>query len=172
MTIYGVEQTYYFGDFKFEIGFDSGNETGLDQRDVFVSSRDERGKWNDGQHVRTFYFEDVNDAHLRAFCKKFVADAEYRAQSLAGTTDWAIRNALFYRNIGLYGTPALEALGGVKQVWTYLKTNWKDIVALPEYGRIQALDSAFTPSYQVIDPEIQTAVERFNQVPGVKTRFS
>lgn len=39
MTLYGVEWTFTVGDYRFEIGFDSGNECGLDQRDVYVSRR-------------------------------------------------------------------------------------------------------------------------------------
>ena len=45
MTIRGVEQHYR-----------SGNEVGLDQRDI-----EWREPPNDPQYVRSFYFEDVNE---------------------------------------------------------------------------------------------------------------
>jgi len=45
-------------------------------------------------------------------------------------------------------------------------------VSLPQYQHIQAIESQFEPKYQELDPEIRQAVERFNQVPGVKTQFS
>jgi len=125
MTLYGVEETYHFGEFKFEVGFDSGFETGLDQRDVWVTGlpveRDENDK---SRHLRAFYFDEVNNTHIRAFCKKFAEDAEYREQCLAQTTDWAIRNALFYRNIGMVETPAMQSLHGEQNLWGFLKEHW------------------------------------------------
>ena len=39
MTLYGVAWKLTAGDWRFEVAFDSGNETGLDQLDVFASQR-------------------------------------------------------------------------------------------------------------------------------------
>jgi hypothetical protein len=39
VTLHGVAWKLTAGDWKFEVGFDSGNETGLDQLDVFASQR-------------------------------------------------------------------------------------------------------------------------------------
>jgi len=133
VAIYGVEVTYQFGNYKFEIGYDSDSETGLDQRSVEVSLRSDHGIWSTAEHLRTFYYEDVNYAHVRAFCKKFAENADYRAQCLAGTTDWGIRDSLFRRNIGPSPTPAMQALGDERKVWQFVKLNWKAIVSQPEH---------------------------------------
>lgn len=61
-------------------------------------------QWDDGRFLRSFYYDEVNDRHIRNFGRKYATDADYRAQVYAGTTAWAGRNALFERNlIGLLG---------------------------------------------------------------------
>ena len=170
MTIYGVEKKYRFGDFRFEVAYDSGNEASLEQRGIHWSEPPSGSHW-----VRSFYFDDVNDHHMRAFCKRFAEDETYRSSCLEQKTDWAIRDRLFRRNIapehwqdGLL----VKLLGDVPAAYDFFKKHWKAIVTLEEYQRIQRIDSAFEPSWQEIDPEIRDAVECFNTIPGVKTRFS
>src|SRR5687767_3513184 len=94
MTIYGVEQKCRYCAFLFEIAYDSGNEVSLEQRDVHWSESKGASRW-----IRSFYFEDVNEQHMRAFCKRFAEDDVYRKNCLEKTTAWAIRDRLFQRNI-------------------------------------------------------------------------
>jgi hypothetical protein len=171
MSIYGVERKYRFGDFRFEVAYDSGNEASLEQRDIYRSEQPP----SDPRWVRSFYFEDVSEHHIRAFCKRFAEDETYRRNCLEQKTDWAIRDRLFRRNIASehwQESPVVKPLGGVPAAYDFFKEHWKAIVSLEEYQRIQHIDSAFEPSRYEIDPEIREAVECFNQIPGVKTKFS
>ena len=171
MTIYGVENTYRYGVFRFEVAYDSGSETSLDQRDIHWSQPpDKKTHW-----VRSFYFDDVNDRYMQNFCRKFAENENYRQDCLEQKTDWAVRDGLFRRNIspGFWQESlVVELLGGDSAAYEFFKKHWKTIVNLEEYQRIQQIDSAFEPSQYEIDPEIREAVEAFNQVPGVETRFS
>ncbi len=171
MSIYGVERKYRYSAFVFEVAFDSGNEANLDQRDIFWSEPPGDSRW-----VRSFYFDDVNDQHMRNFCKRFAEDESYRIACLEQKTDWAIRDRLFRRNIGQeYWQDSLVKRafdGDVPAVYNFFKKHWKTIVDLEEYQRIYQLDNAFQPSHDEFDPGIREAVESFNQIPGVQTLFS
>lgn len=272
MTLYGVEWTFKAGDYRFEIGFDSGNECGLDQRDVYVSERvpiqsidlatlpgpqllaayrgsdgEERRRVFDAemaqartshdQHVkakanarrprrqarqgerqaireveralarqlsalprdcfdldqlasavvrfenprflRAFYFEEVNESHIRNFGHKYATDGAYRAQVDAGATPWAARNALFVRNLTALHQDSEHAMLSAHQwqataveLWRWIDRHAATITALPEYQDLQQIDSAQLPSATALDPEIRAAVAAWNVVPGVETRFS
>ncbi|MCI0712993.1 MAG: hypothetical protein L0154_22750 [Chloroflexi bacterium] len=171
MTIYGVERKYNYGTFRFEVAYDSGNEASLDQRDIYWSEPLGESWW-----VRSFYFDDVNDHHMRNFCKRFAEDESYRKTCLEQKTDWAIRDQLFRRNIGpehWQDSLVKRAFNGdVPGVYNFFKKHWKTIVELEEYQRIQQIDTTFQPSRYELDPRIREAVECFNQIPGVKTMFS
>jgi hypothetical protein len=170
MTVYGVERQYRYGAFLFQIAYDSGNEVGLEQRDIHWSEGHGDPRW-----VRSFYLEDVNDHHIRVFCKRFAEDEAYRQNCLEQKTDWATRDRLFRRNIApefSQKSLLVEQVGGVPEAYDFFKKHWKSIVALEEYQRIQRIDTAFEPSRHELDPEIRGAVECFNEIPGVKTRFS
>lgn len=171
MTIYGVERKYRYGAFVFEVGFDSGNEASLDQRDIYWSEPP-----GESRRVRSFYFEDVNEPYMRNFCKRFAEDENYRKACLEQKTDWAIRDRLFRRNIGpehRQDSLVERAFDGdVPAVYNFFKKHWKTIVELEEYQRIHQIDNAFQPSRYELDPGIREAVESFNQIPGVQTLFS
>ncbi len=170
MTIYGIEQTYWYGDFSFQIVYDSGNETGLDQRDIHWQERKSEPRW-----VRSFYFNDVVEQHMRAFCKRFAEDEPYRQASIARTTDWAIRDRLFRRNAAAeFWQKSLltEKLGSVPKMYSFFKKHWKNITSSVEYQTLMQIDNAFQPSRGELDPEIQQAVNLFNEIEGVKTKFS
>ena len=90
MSIYGVEKKYRYGAFRFEVAYDSGNEANFEQRDIHWSEPPNTPQW-----IRSFYFSDVNDQHMKAFCKRFAEDEAYRKDCLEAKTDWAIRDRLF-----------------------------------------------------------------------------
>jgi hypothetical protein len=174
MSIYGIEKEVKYGDYKFSIAYDSGNGCSLDQRDIHWSIKED-GKWTDPKFVRSFYFEDMQLSYMRNFCRKFAEDAEYRELCLKQETDWAIRDALFERNAFhsfWHPSPVTAALGDVPDVWNFIKAHYQSIIAEPEYARLKALDSAFEPSREELDPGIAAAVHAFNRIPGVETRFS
>lgn len=282
MTLYGVEWTFTVGDYRFEIGFDSGNECGLDQRDVYVSRRvpiqsvdlalftgsrllaayrgpdgEERrrafddevaqararaqephatphaqhasanaksgakrlrreahrrerqavrqveaalaqqlsalprecfdldqlaagvARFEDPRPLRTFYFEEVNESHMRNFGRKYATDGAYRAQVDAGETSWAARNALFVRNLtALHQDPNRAKVSSHQwqattvELWRWMGQHAATITALPEYLHLQQIDSIQAPSATELDPEVRAAVAAWNLVPGVETRFS
>ncbi len=128
--------------------------------------------------LRNFYFEEANDPHIRNFCRKFALDEAYRKLVLAGETRWARRNALFVRNLlSVVGEDALLSSGRdyarlAHDFFRWVDAHVEEILALPEYQRLKAEDSAFQPSAGELDPLIRPAVEALNRIPGVTTRFS
>ncbi len=175
MTLYGVERTFRYDPFRLQIAYDSGNEIGLEQRDIHWSEKQSDGKWTEPKFLRSFYFDDVRLNYMQNFCKKFAENSAYRSVCLAGTTDWSVRDALFRRNLGweyFQERMVIEMLGDEEKTYQFFKKHWQAIVRLPEYQRIQQLDTQFIPSPTILDPEIAPVVYEFNQIPGVKTRFS
>jgi hypothetical protein len=125
--------------------------------------------------LRDFYFEEANDKHMRNFCRKFASDEAYRREVLAGETHWARRNALFVRNLpSLYSATSSERDydSAASDFFYWLDKRVEEIIALPEYQRLQQIDSTFEPCASELDPLIRPTVEVFNRVPGVTTRFS
>ena len=186
-----VVDTYHYGDFVFQVELDTGTETGSNQLTVFACASGEEKACL----LRDFYFEEANDEHIRNFCRKFALDEDYRRHCLAGGTRWAKRNRLFVRNIRYLPDLAAceEQIGyeagdreGKKRArkvsqerdriargfFRWIDTHVEEILALPEYQRIQALDSAFQPSMHEIDPLILPAVRALNGIEGVVTQFS
>ena len=176
MTLYGIETKLSFPPYRFHVTFDSGAEVGLDQREIAWSEQDQSGHWSEPLWVRSFYFEDCDRQYIRNFCKKFAQDESYRTACLDGSTDWAQRDDLFRRNIApsmLWQESAvIQTLGDPEHAYAFFKQHWKVILAQPTYQQILAADSAFQPSRTILDPEIQAAVQLFNTIPGVRTKFS
>jgi len=175
MTVCGIETTLSFPPYRFHVTFDSGAEVSLHQRCIEWSEQDQYGHWSEPHWVRSFYFEDCDPRYIRNFCKKFAQDQAYRSACLRGTTDWSQRDRLFVRNIA----PSLRQASGVictlgdpQQAYAFFKQHWKAIITHPTYQQILAIDSAFQPSSTILDPEIQAAVQLFNTIPGVRTKFS
>jgi hypothetical protein len=175
MTLYGIETKLSFPPYRFHVTFDSGAEVGLDQRDVEWREQDQCGRWSEPLWVRSFYFEDCDQQHIRNFCKKFAQDQAYRSACVRGTTDWSQRDRLFVRNIAppfWQASAVIRTLGDPQQAYAFFKQHWKAIITHPSYQQILAADSTFQPSSTIVDPEIQAAVQLFNTVPAVRTKFS
>jgi hypothetical protein len=128
--------------------------------------------------LRDFYFEEANFPHIRNFCRKFALDEAYRKPVLAGETRWAKRNALFVRNLLMVvGEDALlsnerDYACRAREFFRWVDAHVEEILALPEYQRLEEEDSAFQPSVGELDPLIRHAVEALNRIPGVSTQFS
>ncbi|NDJ75769.1 MAG: hypothetical protein GYB65_05885 [Chloroflexi bacterium] len=175
MTVYGVEKRLRYGDYRFEIRYDSGNETGLAQRDITWSKIDINGQWSESKFLRSFYFDEVQLSEMKRFCRHFAEDSDYRAACLTGQNDWSIRNKLYRRNMfrSYYvDPPAVAALGDPEKAFPFFKQYWRAIVTQSEYQRIQQLDTQFDPLSTQLDPAITPAVRRFNEIAGVETKFS
>ncbi len=127
-------------------------------------------RFDESRFLRSFYLEEVNEPHIRNFCRKFATDPAYRRAVDAGTTPWARRDALFVRNL-LAVRPTTG--GAQEQLWRWMCQHAAAILALPDYVCLQQRDSAFDPSMsREYDPEIRAAVAAWNRVPGVATRWS
>lgn len=175
MILYGTETKLSFPPYRFHVTFDSGAEVGLDQRDIEWSEQDQSGHWSEPRWVRSFYFEDCDRQHIRNFCKKFAQDQSYRTVCLDGATDWSQSDRLFVRNIAPFlwqESAVIRTLGETQQAYVFFKQHWKAIITQPDYQQILAADSMFQPSSTILDPEIQAAVQLFNTIPGVRTKFS
>jgi hypothetical protein len=154
----------------------------------------------EARFLRSFYLEEVNQNHMRNFGRKYATDTAYRAQVDAGATPWARRNALFERNLhalhsGMRGVDggadgAVDEPSGVpptsrsapqrtrqtgemeERLWRWVCRHAAAIAALPEFGDLQRLDSGEAPSPTEPDREILPAVQAWNAIAGVRTRFS
>lgn len=127
-------------------------------------------RYDETRFLRSFYFDEVNESHIRNFCRKYATVPAYRAEVDAGTTPWARRNALFVRNL-LAMPPTTEL--AAERLWGWLCDHAEAILALPDYARLQQCDTAFDPQMsREYDPEIRAAVAAWNQVSGVETRWS
>jgi len=139
------------------------------------------GRFDEPRRLRSFYFGDASERHIAHFVHQYATDRAYRAEVDAGTTTWAVRDALFERNAhALVDSPAGLAASGRRGGWAALAETWwrwigahaAAIAALPEYRRLQQLDTAQDPHATELDPEIAASVVAWNDVPGVVTRFS
>src|SRR5256886_9241405 len=59
-----------------------------------------------------------------------------------------------------------------REFFHWLDAHCKEILALPEYRWLQEIDSVLPPNIHELDPDIRSAVEVFNCVPGVTIQFS
>jgi hypothetical protein len=162
----------YYGNYRFTAELDTGSETGGNQLTIWVA---EKASIDTEQHLRDFYFEEVNNNHIHNFCRKFATDEAYRQEVLAGETRWARRNALFVRNLPPLGSATSHGCdydNTTRNFFYWLDKHVEEILALPEYQRLKEIDSTFEPCASEVDPLIRPAVEVLNRVPGITTRFS
>jgi hypothetical protein len=128
--------------------------------------------------LRDFYFEEASKRHIQDFCHKFALDEAYRQDVLAGRTRWAVRDALFIRNLlSIAGEESLFAKDSryddkARKFFHWLDVHCEEILALPEYQRLQEIDKIHVPNIHDPDPEIKLAVDYFNLIPGVTIQFS
>ena len=128
--------------------------------------------------LRDFYFEEANKHYIQDFCQRFALDEVYRQDALNGRTHWAKRNALFMRNLlSIVGEETLFAKDGsydrkTREFFRWLDAHCEEILALPEYQRLQEIDSVLAPNVHELDPNIKSAVDLFNRMPGVAIQFS
>jgi hypothetical protein len=162
----------YYGNYRFVAELNTGSELGANQLTIWVAEKPDFGN---EYLLRNFYFEEANDKHIRKFCRNFAADETYRREVLAGATHWARRNALFVRNLPplCSTTPSASDHDSVaRDLFYWLDKHVEEIMALPAYQRLQEIDGTFEPGAGEFDPLIRPAVEVFNRVPGITTRFS
>ncbi|HLZ59374.1 MAG TPA: hypothetical protein VKR06_20715 [Ktedonosporobacter sp.] len=132
--------------------------------------------------LRDFYFEEANDHNIRNFCRKFALDETYRREVLSRKTQWAKRNALFVRNLPVGPRVVARRKSGLtnnreysqqaRAFFHWIDKHVEEILALPEYQRLKEIDNTFQPEIHCLDLLIRPAVEAFNRIPGVVTRFS
>jgi len=152
---------------------------GLDKDcfDVEILQKESR-LFDDEHFLRDFYFEESNKQHIRSFCRKFATNEAYRQRVMAREVSWAKRNALFLRNLftlfgeQVHSTNSYEYENKARDFFHWISKYYEPILALPEYGRLQQIDNAFTPDPIELDPSIRPAVELLNRIPGVTTRYS
>jgi hypothetical protein len=92
----------------------------------------------------------------------------YRAEVDEGAMAWACRDALFERNLFTVAMRRLsraELESAQADLWPWIKRHAAALLALPEYARLKAIDSAFTPTMNEVDPETHQAVGAWNAIP-------
>lgn len=171
--------TLYYGNYKFIVELDTGAETGHNQRLVWVAQKRADNKTYEEEHyLRDFYFEETNANHIRHFCREFAINEDYRREVSERRARWYKRNELFVRNLPPVCNGPKGELGErlsdeqMREFFHWIDANYEAIVALPEYQRLQELDSTFHPNTHEIDPSIYPAVQMLNRLTGVATRYS
>ena len=128
--------------------------------------------------LRDFYFEESSKQHIRNFCRRFANDEAYRQRVMTREVSWAKRNALFLRNLfpifgeQFYSTNSYEYENKARNFFHWVNQHYEEILALPDYQKLQQVDNAFIPDARVLDPAIRPAIELLNRIPGVTTRYS
>src|SRR5271157_3137426 len=93
----------FYGNYKFTAELDTGSEMGGDQLIVWFAEKVDIEQashvFGEPRFLRDFYFEEASKHHIKDFCQKFALDEAYRQDVLAGRTHWAMRDALFMRNL-------------------------------------------------------------------------
>ena len=172
-----------YGAYLFLASRDSGAEVGNRQTTVWFREKNHVGEDKQAQEgsswrfLRDFYFEEADYAFVRAFCQQFASDESYREQALNGESHWARRNALFFRNLRPLFSASLSTMDDryeqkARDFFYWLDRYTEQIVALPAYQRLQAIDNMHKPHIGEVDALILPAVELFNRVPGLQTRSS
>ncbi|HLZ59373.1 MAG TPA: hypothetical protein VKR06_20710 [Ktedonosporobacter sp.] len=165
--------------FRVERGIDLA--VGINQLIVWANERVDGTEEQDvgGQiALRHFYFEETNRQHIRNFCRKFALDSHYQREVLDRKTHWAKRNALFERNLpAALSEEKRFCKSGDKELIAHDFFHWLDkhveqILALPEYQYLQAIDNAFEPAASNCDPHIHPAIVTLNGIVGVAARGS
>lgn len=137
--------------------------------------------FTDAHMIRSFYYEEVHFAHMRNFCQKYATDPAYRQAVENGSVPWVERNAIFVKNLWspsfrdqLASLDAAAADAVIKELWHWLGRVSTAITALPEYRQLKQLDMVPTPpsAHPPFDPGIREAVDAWNALPGVETKFS
>lgn len=177
--MHAIANNWRFNGWDFWAELDTGSETGANQLNVFyAASRSRRlhpNPTDDAEFVRSFYFDDANESHMRRFCYKFATDESYRNASLYGAAPWALRDALFDRNLRPHA--AMRSWLSNKQpeeLFRFLKKHAEAILARDEYKALVAQDGRLHPDDGVagMDTEIIPAVDAFNDIPHTVTRTS
>jgi hypothetical protein len=171
-----------YGNYKFTAELDTGSEMGGDQLTVWFAEKVDIEQashvFGEPRFLRDFYFEEASKHHIKDFCQKFALDEAYRQDVLAGRTHWAMRDALFMRNLlSIAGEELLFAKDSsydhkARKFFHWLDVHCEEILALPEYQRLQEIDNVHVPNTHDLDPEIKLVVDYFNLIPGVTTQFS
>ncbi|GLV58136.1 hypothetical protein KDH_49700 [Dictyobacter sp. S3.2.2.5] len=135
------------------------------------------GEWH---FVRDFFFEEATYDNIRRFCHEFALDEAVRQEAIAREARWAKRNALFTRNLlSVVGEKALLSNDGsymrsALELFRWLDLHLEEVLANPEYQRINALDQPIKgmPPIHDSDASIRPAVELFKSLPGTAIRHS
>jgi len=165
-----ILESFTIGNYDFQVQINFGNVAALMQRDVFYKT----GAY-DYQFLRSFYFDDIIQAKIGAFCKHFAEDDTYRELSLARQADWAQYNDLFLRNCFnpyFQSNPVLENIGSLVAAYEFFKEHTATIIARADYQRLYQHDLAIVPDAHIPDPELADIITAFNQIEGVRTLAS
>ncbi|GCE04879.1 hypothetical protein [Dictyobacter aurantiacus] len=135
------------------------------------------GEWH---FLRDFFFEEATYDNIRRFCHDFALDEAVRQEAIAREARWAKRNALFTRNLlSVVGEKALLSNDGsymrsALELFRWLDLHFEEVLANPEYQRINALDQPAKnmPPIHDSDASIRPAVELFKNLPGTAIRHS
>lgn len=152
------------------------------ERDCFDLSSIEKdchiyGEWH---FLRDFFFEEATYENICRFCHEFALDEAIRLEAIAHEGRWAKRNALFTRNLlSVVGEKALLSNDGsymriARELFRWIDLHLEEILANPEYQRINALDqpNKGTPPIHDSDASIRPAIELFKSLPGTAIRHS
>ena len=184
--MHGIIDQFKKPPYLFITEFDSGGDIG-GEITVYVNLIGSQ----DTILARTFYFENNNEKHIRSFAKIFANDFDYRQECLAGTVFWVrvskwygineyaysdqfqtIRSACTKEKIRRMEAQSEQTWARMEQLFRVIETQVETLEETKEYQEHLVLERSFTPSIEILDPEIEGIVHLFNLLPGVATIFS
>ncbi len=189
-----IVDKYKFRNYHFEIIFDSGMGVGCDYFIIITRIWKNKKGRNRKKHIltREFYFED-NEHHFKNFAKKFVFDEQYRKSCMNGTirwsrlSEWYTENSFYYYNIFQIRKHALasdkEARRDLNeqtkityercyQLYKILNKNLEWLESTPEYQEHSKIETSDPNCNGRMEAHMKHIVSTFNNIPGVKTKFS
>lgn len=184
--MHGIIDQFKIPPYLFKTEFDSGGDIGGEitvHVNLFGSQ--------DTILARTFYFEKINEKHIRSFAKKFANDLDYRQECLSGTVLWkrvskwygineyaysnqfqTIRSACTKEELRRMEPQSEQTWSRMEQLFRIIEKQVEKLEETKEYQEHLVLERSFTPSIEVLDPEIEGIVHLFNLLSGVATKFS
>jgi hypothetical protein len=184
--VHGIIDQFKKPPYLFITEFDSGGYIG-GETTVYVKLIGSK----DTVLARTFYFENNNEKHIRSFANKFANDLDYRQECLAGTVLWyrvsrwyginditysdqfqTIRAACTKEELRRMEAQSEQTWARMEQLFRIIEKQVEIWETTKEYQEHLVLEQNFTPSLDVLDPEVEGIVHLFNLLPGVKTIFS
>lgn len=176
--MHAITNNWRFCGFDFWAEVDTGAATGANELTLwYAPSRSKKQRAEPVEEAelgRTFYSDEANEWHMRRFCYKFATDEKYRAACINGTTPWALRDALFERNMRPHVRSNSWLSPDESEVlFKFLSKHAAAIFARPDYKALVAADGLpYDDSYVGVSAEFMPVLDALGAIPHTVHRGS